>query len=76
VRCANGGISCIINAKGEILAETELYTKTTLVGDVSLQEEKTFYSENPLIVPLTCSIFSFWIFGMNILIWMKKKFKI
>jgi apolipoprotein N-acyltransferase len=76
VRCANGGISCIINAKGEILAETELYTKTTLVGDVSLQVEKTFYSENPLIVPLTCSIFSFWIFGMNILIWMKKKFKI
>jgi len=75
VRCANGGISCIINAKGEILVETELYTKTTLVGDVSLQEEKTFYSENPLIVPLTCSIFSFWIFGMNILIWMKKKFK-
>jgi len=75
VRCANGGISCIINAKGEILAETELYTKTTLVGNVPLQEEKTFYSENPLIVPVLCSVFSFWIFGMNILIWMKKKFK-
>ena len=47
VRCANGGISCIINAKGEILSQTELYTKTTLVGDVPLQEVKTFYSDNP-----------------------------
>jgi apolipoprotein N-acyltransferase len=75
VRCANGGVSCIINARGEILAETELYTKTYLVGDVPLQNEKTFYSANPLIVPVLSSVFSFWIFGMNILIWMKKKFK-
>jgi apolipoprotein N-acyltransferase len=75
VRCANGGVSCIINAKGEILSETELYTKTYLVGEVPLQTEKTFYSENPLIIPVLCSVFSFWIFGMNILIWMKKKFK-
>jgi apolipoprotein N-acyltransferase len=75
VRCANGGISCIINAKGEILSRTELYTKTTLVGDVPIQNEKTFYSDNPLIIPVLCSVFSFWIFGMNILIWMKKKFK-
>jgi apolipoprotein N-acyltransferase len=75
VRCANGGVSCIINAKGEILAETELYTKTTLVGEVPLQTEKTFYTKNPLIIPILCSVFSFWIFGMNILIWLKKKFK-
>ncbi len=75
VRCANGGISCIINAKGEILSQTELYTKTTLVGEVAIQNEKTFYSDNPLIVPVLCSVFSFWIFGMNILIWIKKKFK-
>lgn len=75
VRCANGGISCIINAKGEILSETELYTKTTLVGEVPIQDEKTFFTENPLIIPVLCSVFSFWIFGMNILIWLKKKFK-
>ncbi|MCW8822712.1 MAG: apolipoprotein N-acyltransferase, partial [Ignavibacteriaceae bacterium] len=75
VRCANGGISCIINAKGEILAETKMFTKTTLVGDVPLQEEKTFYTKNPLIIPVLCSVFSFWIFGMNILIRLKKKFK-
>lgn len=75
VRCANGGVSCIINAKGKILAETEMFEKTTLVGEVPLQDEKTFYSENPLIVPILCSVFSFWIFGMNILIWLKSKFK-
>jgi apolipoprotein N-acyltransferase len=75
VRCANGGVSCIINAKGEILAETEMFVKTTLVGEVPLQNEETFYSKNPLIVPVLSSVFSFWIFGMNILIWMKKKFK-
>jgi len=75
VRCANGGVSCIINAKGEILDETEMFVRTTLVGEVPIQKEKTFYSENPLIVPVLCSLFSFWIFGMNILIWLKKKFK-
>jgi len=75
VRCANGGVSCIINAKGEILAETELFTKTTLVGEVPIQNEQTFYSQNPLIVPVLCSVFSLWIFGMNILIWLKKKLK-
>lgn len=75
VRCSNGGVSCIINAKGEIASETDLFTQTTLVGEVSLQTEKTFYTMNPLIVPILCSVFSFWIFGMNILIWLKKKFK-
>ena len=75
VRCANGGVSCIINAKGEILAETEMFTKTTLVGEVPIQDEKTVYTQNPLIIPVICSVFSFWVFGMNILIWLKKKFK-
>ncbi|MCZ6702403.1 MAG: apolipoprotein N-acyltransferase, partial [Ignavibacteria bacterium] len=32
VRCANGGISCIINPLGIIEAETEMFTKTVLVG--------------------------------------------
>jgi apolipoprotein N-acyltransferase len=76
VRCANGGISCIINGLGNIEAETELYTKTYLVGKVPVQNEGTFYSNNPAIVPVLSSVFSFWIFGMNILIWQKKKFKL
>lgn len=76
VRCANGGISCLINALGETVAETEMFTKTVLVVDVPLQTEETFYTNNPLIFPLLSSVFSFWIFGMNILFWLKKKFKL
>jgi apolipoprotein N-acyltransferase len=75
VRCANGGVSCIINALGETESETELFTRTVLVGDVSLQNEITFYTRNPAIIPVLSSVFSFWIFGMNVLIWLKKKFK-
>jgi len=76
VRCANGGVSCYINALGETVAETEMFTKTVLVVDVPLQTEETFYTSNPLIFPLLSSVFSFWIFGMNILFWLKKKFKL
>jgi len=76
VRCANGGISCIINALGETEAETELFTRTYLVGEVSIQNESTFYSTYPSIVPVFCSVFSLWIFGMNILLWLKNKFKL
>lgn len=75
VRCANGGVSCIINALGEIESETELFTQTVLVGDVPLQNEITFYTRNPAIIPVLSSVFSLWIFGMNILLWLKKKFK-
>jgi len=76
VRCANGGVSCLINALGETVAETEIFTKTVLVVDVPLQREETFYTNNPLIFPLLSSIFSFWILGMNILSWLRKKFKL
>ena len=76
VRCANGGVSCIINALGETVDETELFTRTYLVGEVPIQNDETFYSANPAVVPVFCSVFSLWIFGMNILIWLKNKFRI
>ena len=65
-----------INPLVKTEAETELFTQTYLVGEVSLEDEKTFYSANPSIVPVFCSVFSFWIFGMNILFWLKNKFRI
>lgn len=76
VRCANGGVSCLINKFGVTEVETEMFTKTHLVVDVPLNDEKTFYSKNPLIIPVLLSAFSLWIFGINILLWMKKKFKL
>jgi apolipoprotein N-acyltransferase len=76
VRCANGGVSCLINKCGVTEVETEMFTRTHLVVDVPLNDEKTFYTKNPLIIPVLSSAFGLWIFGINILLWMKKKFKL
>jgi apolipoprotein N-acyltransferase len=76
VRCANGGVSCLINKFGVTEVETEMFTRTHLVVDVPLNNEKTFYTKNPLIIPVLSSAFSLWIIGINILLWMKKKFKL
>ncbi|MCH9028128.1 MAG: apolipoprotein N-acyltransferase [Bacteroidetes bacterium] len=76
VRCANGGISCIINPLGVTEAETEMFTRTVLVGDVSLQTEKTFYTEYPAIITTIISVLSLWIVGLSILLFIKNKFKL
>jgi apolipoprotein N-acyltransferase len=76
VRCANGGVSCLINKFGVTEKQTQMFTRTHLVVDVSLNNEKTFYTKNPLIIPVLSSAFSLWILGINILLWMKKKFKL
>lgn len=76
VRSANGGISCLIDARGITIEETNMFTRDYLVVDVPLSDEKTFYTKNPFIVPVLCSVFSLWIFGINILMGMKKKFKL
>lgn len=74
VRCANGGISCLINKFGITEYETSMFTRTSFVVDVPLNDKKTFYSEYPMIVPVLSSVFSIWIIGINILIWIKRKF--
>ncbi len=76
VRCANGGVSCLINKFGVTEVETEMFTRTYLVVDVPLNNEKTFYTKNPLIVPVFSSIFSLLILGTSFLLWIRKKFKI
>lgn len=76
IRCANGGVSCLINKFGVTEVETEMFTRTHLVVDVPLYNEKTFYTKNPLIIPVLSSAFGLWIFGVNVLLWMKKKFKL
>jgi apolipoprotein N-acyltransferase len=76
VRCANGGISCLINKYGITEIETKMFTKTYFVADVSLNDEITFYSQNPLIIPVLSSAFSIWIIGMNFLFWLRRKFNL
>jgi len=75
VRCANGGISCLINKFGFTEYETKMFTKETFVIDVPLNNEITFYSENPDIIPILASAISVWIIGLNILFSIKRKFK-
>ncbi len=61
VRAANGGISCIINPIGKTLSKTKMFTKTVLVGDVELRNDKTFFTQHPLIMPfisIALSIFA------------------
>ncbi len=69
VRSANGGISCIIDPFGNTLIETEMFTKDTFVGEVTLINEKTFYTQNPLVIPYMSLAFSLWVLGF---FWIRK----
>ncbi len=42
-RCANNGVSCFISRYGQVRQETQLYTRTAIVGRVVCSEEQTFY---------------------------------
>lgn len=74
VRSANGGISCLINKYGITVTETEMFTRTFFVTDVPLDNELTFYTKYPLIIPILSSSLSLWIVAVNILLWLKRKF--
>ncbi len=43
LRCANTGISAIIDPKGRIQAQTPIFVETVLRGSFSLKDTKTFY---------------------------------
>ncbi len=64
IRCANGGISTIIDPLGRTVKETEMFTRTVLTGKVVLQEGKTFFTENSLLLPLPASAFSLFVAGI------------
>jgi len=53
-----------------------MFIKTFVVGDVVIEDEKTFFTNNPLIIPVVSSVFSIWIFGLFILKKIKDKFKL
>lgn len=46
VRCANTGVSAIINQKGEIEEQTQYWVEDVLNGTVNLNSEKTYFSIN------------------------------
>ncbi|MFA8342333.1 MAG: nitrilase-related carbon-nitrogen hydrolase, partial [Rhodothermaceae bacterium] len=71
VRCANGGISCIISPVGEVISETEMFTKDVLVGDVTIEKEITFFTKFPNLISYLSVIVSL---GILIFAFIKKKF--
>lgn len=75
VRAANGGISCIINPLGETEVQTKMFTRTYVVVDAVISKSETFFTKNPLLIPILCSAFSIWIIGIFILLKLKNTFK-
>lgn len=51
VRAANGGVSCLINPIGMTIANTEMFERTSIVVEASLENDLTFYSRFPLMIP-------------------------
>ena len=45
-RCASGGISCFIDPYGRIIDRTGLFTQSTLVGNIGLSTDQTFYTRH------------------------------
>lgn len=43
-RAANTGISCFINAKGDMIQQSKWWTQTALQEEINLNSEKTFYT--------------------------------
>ena len=43
VRCANTGVSCIIDRYGDVKEKTQLYTREVLRGDIDIRGNVTFY---------------------------------
>ena len=55
VRAANTGITAVVDTRGRILQHTELFEQTTLVRDVPLLTEVTFYTRHGDVFAWTCA---------------------
>lgn len=55
-RCANTGISAIIDQKGRILAKTDWWQPAVLSGKINLNDAQTFYVKHGDIVGRLCTL--------------------
>jgi apolipoprotein N-acyltransferase len=55
-RCANNGISCTIGPYGHVEQETDLYTRTGILGVIPLIREQTFYTRHGDWFPLGTTV--------------------
>ena len=56
-RCANTGISAIINQKGDVVAHTSWWQQEVLSGCINLNNKQTFFVREGDIVGRICSFF-------------------
>jgi apolipoprotein N-acyltransferase len=57
-RCANGGISCFIDPFGHTMQPTEMYTQSTIVENIELRNDLTFYSRHGDWLAESCLVLS------------------
>lgn len=55
-RCGNTGISCFIDRRGEIVSQTDWWTRGTLAGEVHLSTEQTAFVRHGDIVGRVCTL--------------------
>ncbi len=55
-RCGNTGISCFIDQRGEILARTDWWTRTSLAGQVNLNSAQTLFVQHGDLVGRVCTL--------------------
>ena len=56
-RCANTGISCIVNARGELLQKSPWWESAVVEGKINLREGETFFVRYGDITGRVCSFF-------------------
>jgi apolipoprotein N-acyltransferase len=54
VRAANTGITAIVDPRGRVLAKTELFDRTALVGDVLIVPGRTPYTRHGDVFAWAC----------------------
>ena len=75
-RCANTGISAIIDQRGRILQETPWWEMATLRGTVNLTDGETFFVRNGDIVGRICTfVFGLLLLAMIVRAFIPKEFR-
>jgi apolipoprotein N-acyltransferase len=58
VRCANGGISCLIDPYGKVIQSAPMFVQTNLIGEIKTRGNLTFYSKYGDIFSQLCFLVS------------------
>ncbi len=66
-RCANTGISCFINQRGDITQKTNWWKETSIRGELNKNSELTFYSKNGDVLGKLFSFILVFILGFGLI---------